>query len=88
METSVNSSWTTHVATPLPIDISDLPGKTLVDHSGHKIGKIAAVPLDHQTGRTDFMTIRRGGFLGYGAEWFLEPIDRIAEVRGNAVTID
>lgn len=70
------------------IDTTTLPGKTLVGHDGGKIGKITAVALDHKTGRSDFMKIRRGGFLGYGTEWFVEPINRIIDVSGNAVRID
>lgn len=69
------------------IDTRALPGKTLVDHDGHKIGKITAVELDHHTGRSDFMKVRRGGFLGYGTEWFMEPIGRIAEVGRSSVKL-
>lgn len=87
MESSVSSIWTTQIGTPPAVDVRALPGKTLIDHTGHKIGKITAVELDHHTGRTDFFKVRRGGFLGYGAEWFLEPIDRISEVGSKSVTI-
>lgn len=69
------------------IDTTTLPGKTLVGHDGGKIGKITAVELDHKTGRSDFMKIRRGGFLGYGTEWFVEPINRITDVGNKTVTL-
>lgn len=88
METSVSSVWTTRIESPVAIDVRTLPGKALIDHAGHKVGKITGVELDHKTGRTDFMKIRRGGFLGYGTEWYLEPIDRISDVHGNTVTME
>ncbi len=70
------------------IDTRALRGKTLIDHDGHKIGKITAVQLDHHTGRSDFFKVRRGGFLGYGTEWFLMPMTAISHVEQKTVQID
>lgn len=88
METSVNSVWTTRGGYPVSIDVSALPGKKLIDRSGHKIGKITAIEVGRESGHADFMKVRRGGLWGYGTEWFLEPVDRVIAVNGHTVTID
>lgn len=87
METSVNSVWTTRIGTATSIDGRALAGKTLLDHDGQKIGKITAAEFDHKSGRMDFMEVRRGGLLGYGTEWFMEPINRVAQVGNKTVTL-
>jgi uncharacterized protein (TIGR02271 family) len=44
------------------LDVSTLPGTTVVDGSGGKIGKVAQVYLDDRTGQPQWVTVKTGLF--------------------------
>ena len=65
-------------------------GMTVQNRGGQDIGKVTAQTLD-ENGKTSFLTISTGGFLGIGAKEHLVPVDVFKPTQNNdalVLTVD
>lgn len=66
---------------------ADVRGRQALDSDGHEIGKVDDLLIDEEEKKVRFLRIGSGGFLGIGKEHFLVPVEAVASVEPNAVSI-
>ncbi len=66
---------------------ADLRGRQVLDSDGHEIGKVEDLLIDEEEKKVRFLRIGSGGFLGLGKEHFLLPVEAVASVESDALTI-
>ncbi len=66
----------------------DLRGKDVYDRNGEQIGTVEHLYMDRQTKEVRYAGAGAGGFLGLGEKHFLIPLEAIAEVSDDRVTLD
>lgn len=67
---------------------ADVRGLTVVDANGEDVGSVDDLLVDSGETKVRFLRVRRGGFLGIGAEHFLVPVEAVREVTDDTVHID
>jgi len=66
----------------------DLRGKDVYDRNGDQIGTVEDLYMDRQTKKVRFLGVGAGGFLGIGEKHFLMPLEAIADVGDDTVTLN
>ena len=67
---------------------TDVRERAVVDAEGEEVGTVDDLLVDDAEHRVRFLRVRRGGFLGIGAEHFLVPVDAVGRVTDDAVHLD
>jgi hypothetical protein len=65
----------------------DMRGRTLLDASGERAGRVRNVFIDGQ-GRVGFMEITAGGALGFRKARLLVPVELVTRVTKDAVQVN
>lgn len=66
----------------------DIRGRHVVDRAGEEIGKVRDLLLDDKERKVRLIEVSGGGFLGIGDRTVLIPVDAIARIAEETVTID
>ena len=65
----------------------DVRGRNVYDSSGEEIGTVEDLYVDEAERRVRFLEVGAGGFLGLGEKHFLLPVEAVAEVSDEGVTV-
>lgn len=63
----------------------DVRGRTVLDNAGEELGEVDALLVDAATGNVRFLRMKSGGFLGFGEETYLIPVDAIERIDDEHV---
>ena len=66
----------------------DLRDKDAYDSKGEHIGTVEHLYMDRQTKEVRYLGVGVGGFLGMGEKHFLLPLEAIADVSDDRVTLN
>ena len=66
---------------------ADVRGRKVFDSAGEEIGKVDDLLVDDEENKVRFLRIGTGGFLGVGKQHFLVPVDAVASIEADRVTI-
>jgi sporulation protein YlmC with PRC-barrel domain len=91
MSTSDTAGWLVQLSeTNLTVadPAADVRGRHVVDDRGQDVGKVDDLLVDDRESKVRFLRIGSGGFLGMGKEHFLVPVEAVASVGDDRVTID
>lgn len=66
----------------------DVRGLDVYDRGGERIGSAEDLYVDEQERKVRFLDVGAGGFLGVGEKHFLIPVEAVATVVEDRVTID
>jgi len=69
-------------------DDEDVRGRKVLDNVGFTVGTVDDLMIDDAQNKVRFLRVECGGFLGLGATHVMIPIEAIASITGDAVTID
>src|SRR5664279_5938449 len=67
---------------------NDVRGRQVKDKNGDGIGKVADLIVDDQEEKVRFLLVEHGGFLGFGEEESLIPVDAVTKVTEADVFVD
>ncbi|MGY1683131.1 PRC-barrel domain-containing protein [Geodermatophilus sp. SYSU D01176] len=67
---------------------ADVRGRRVIDNGGQEMGTVDDLLIDDRENEVRFLRIGSGGFLGMGKEHFLVPVEAVASVGRDQVTID
>lgn len=67
---------------------ADVRGFQVYDRDGENIGKVDDLLVDDDERRVRFLNVKSGGFLGFGGDTHVIPIDAITRVEEDEVHID
>jgi CBS domain-containing protein len=66
----------------------DIRGRKALDMAGEELGEIDDLLIDGQEHKVRFLQVASGGFLGLGTTKFLLPVDAIARITTEEVSIN
>lgn len=66
----------------------DVYGYDVFDEEGEQIGSVEDLYVDEDEREVCFLDVAAGGFLGIGEKHFLIPVEAVAEVSDNSLTVD
>ncbi|MGO4860107.1 PRC-barrel domain-containing protein [Arthrobacter sp. 2MCAF14] len=66
----------------------DIRGFVVKDRDGEDLGKVDDLLIDPEGGRVRFLLVASGGFLGIGKEHSFIPVDAVAGIGAEEVTVD
>ncbi len=66
----------------------DVRGLDVYDRDGREIGSVEDLYVDTEERKIRFLDVAAGGFLGVGEKHFMIPVEAVADVDGDGVTID
>jgi len=66
----------------------DVRGRKVLDSAGTEIGTVDGLMVDDARNKVRFLRVECGGFLGLGGTHVMIPVDAIAGITRDAVTID
>ncbi len=66
----------------------DVRGREVKDKDGEGIGKVADLLVDDREEKVRFLLVEHGGFLGFGEEKTLIPVDAVTKITESEVFID
>jgi sporulation protein YlmC with PRC-barrel domain len=66
----------------------DIRGFTVLDASGADVGQVDDLIIDADERKVRFLRVASGGFLGFGANTFMIPVEAIKDVRERTVHVD
>ncbi len=72
----------------IPSAEEDVRGRTVTDRSGNELGKVGDLIIDEAERKVRFLLLERGGFLGIGEKKSYIPVDAVAGVSEDQVSID
>jgi sporulation protein YlmC with PRC-barrel domain len=67
---------------------NDVRGREVKDKDGAGIGKVVDLLIDEQENKVRFLLVEHGGFLGFGEQKTLIPVDAVTTVTEDEVHID
>jgi sporulation protein YlmC with PRC-barrel domain len=66
----------------------DIRGRRVLDPEGEEVGEVEDLFIDAREHKVRLLQVASGGFLGLGATTFLLPVEAIAQISAEAVSID
>lgn len=69
-------------------DDEDVRGRKVLDNVGFTVGTVDESMIEDAQNTVRFLHVACGGFLGHGATHVMIPVEAIASITGDAVTID
>jgi len=66
----------------------DIRGLDVYDNEGNEIGTVEDLYADTEERKVRFLDVGAGGFLGIGERHFMIPVEAVAEVGEDRVTIE
>lgn len=69
-------------------EAEDVRGRTVIDREGNEIGHVESLLIDENQQKVRFLEVTSGGFLGFGGQSRLIPLEAINRVADDAVHVD
>ncbi len=66
----------------------DIRGLDVYDSNGDEIGSVEDLYVDEEERKVRFLDVGAGGFLGIGEKHFLIPVEAVAKVYDDGITVD
>ncbi len=66
----------------------DIRGLDVFDNEGNEIGSVEDLYVDTEERKIRFLEVGAGGFLGIGEKHFMIPVEAVADVDEDRVTIE
>ncbi len=66
----------------------DIRGLGVFNRDGKQLGDVKDLYIDTEKRKIRFLDVGAGGFLGLGERRFLIPVEAVAEIDDDAVTVD
>lgn len=67
---------------------ADIRGRQVVDADGNELGKVADLLIDDEGRAVRFLVVAHGGILGIGATQSFIPVEAIAHIDADRVTVN
>jgi sporulation protein YlmC with PRC-barrel domain len=65
----------------------DVRGRSVVDRSGEKVGKVEGLVIDQEERQVRFLEVGSGGVLGLGKTMQLVPVEAISSITDDVVQL-
>lgn len=66
----------------------DIRGLGVFNRNGKQMGNVKDLYIDTEERQVRFLDVGTGGFLGLGEKRFLIPVEAVAKIYDDAVTVD
>ena len=66
----------------------DIRGLDVYDYEGNQIGSVEDLYVDTEERKVRFLDVGAGGFLGIGEKHFMIPVEALADVSEDSVTVE